>query len=40
MSVAISLIANLLQLKHLKALMALYKNKSVYDLTTFTFLTF
>jgi hypothetical protein len=38
-SVAISLIANLLQLKHWKALVALYKNKLVYNLTTFTFLT-
>jgi hypothetical protein len=39
-SVAISLIANLLQLKHWKTLVALYKNKLVYNLTTFTFLTF
>jgi hypothetical protein len=39
-SVAISLIANLLQLKHWKALVALYKNKLVYNLRTFTFLTF
>jgi hypothetical protein len=35
-SVATSLIANLLQLKHWKALVALYENKLVYNLTTFT----
>jgi hypothetical protein len=39
-TVAISLIANLLQLKRWKALVALYKNKLLYNLTTFTFLTF
>jgi hypothetical protein len=38
MRVAIRFIANLL--KHLKTLVALYKNKLVYNLTTFTFLTF
>jgi hypothetical protein len=39
-SVAISLIANLLQLKHKNALVALYKSKLVKNLKTFTFLTF
>jgi hypothetical protein len=39
-SVAISIIANLLQLKRWKALVALYKNKLFYNFTNFTFLTF